>query len=173
MPKLAAKQAKAVEAEEAMQGGFEPLRPGKYIGTLEEVEAKVSNNNNPMWNVTFKDIYTLDGDKKPGKQFTTLMIPKEAKDKPTDLSDADSKKWDTAQRMSRGRMKAFFDAFGYETNTDTDEMLGERCILRLNIETIKQGEKMGQQTNRVVGLYELTDEYAEVGKGEDADGDDF
>lgn len=172
MPKLAAKVKKKVAKAKAVSGEFEPMPPGKYIAELSEVEAKSSNAGNPMWNVTFENITDLDGEPQPGRQWYTLMMPQDAM--PADYKPKNSKKspeeaWETYQNLVEGRIKAFFDAFGFTVDSDTDEMIGERCVLQIGVETINGGPKIGQLTNRVNAVLPL--DSVEFTEGED-DGDD-
>lgn len=150
MPKLNKPLQAEVDAAEPVSGLFEPLTPGRYIARLSDVVAKVSSNNNPMWVWEFTDIHTMDGERQPGRQWYTTMLPggKKSATTPDD-------KWATSQRLSAGRLKAAFEAFGYSLDSDTDEMLGEQVVLQLTIETINKGERAGQRTNRVAGLHPL------------------
>lgn len=183
MPKLAAKDRKKVAKAEATSGEFEPMPPGKYVATLKDVEAKTSGAGNSYWNAEFEEIHDLDGERFPGRQWYMIMLPidsmpddyvpgknKKAGTKPTKAEQVDA--WDKYQGLTAGRIKAFFEAFGFSEDSDTDEMIGERCVLQIGVETINQGPRTGQQTNRVNAVFPLTEDLAEVG----ADGgssDDF
>lgn len=175
MAKLNAKDRKKVAKAEANSGEFQPYPPGKYIGALSEVEVKTSGNGNPMWNVTFTDITTLDGESMPGRQWYTLMLPQDKM--PEGYTPRNSKKspedaWATYQDLTAGRIKAFFEAFGYSEDSDTDEMIGDKVILQIGIETIQQGAKKGQKTNRVNAVLPLDDDTVDRLADEDTD-DDF
>ena len=98
----------------------------------------------------FTDIHTMDGERQPGRQWYTTMLPGGKKPATTP-----GDKWATSQRLSAGRLKAAFEAFGYSLDSDTDEMLGEQVVLQLTIETINKGERASQRTNRVAGLHPL------------------
>lgn len=171
MPKLAAKDRAKVKKSEAVVGGdFEPISPGKYIGVLEEVEAKLSGAGNPVWNATFSDLTDLDGESIPGKQWYNLNLP--TSDTPPDDYDKGAEKWATYQRMCAGRLKAFFEAFGFSEDSDTDEMIGERVVLQIGITTIKKGPRTGQQTNSVnavLPLDSLDGDVPEASGGKDKD----
>ena len=152
MPKLAAKVRKQVAKAESVSGEFEPFPPGKYIATLSQVEAKVSGNGNAMWSLEFDNIKNLDGDDMPGRLWSNLMLPVD--EMPEDYKPKNSKKspadaWETYQSLVLGRIKAFFEAFGFTEDSDTDEMIGERCVLQVGIRTINSGPKKGQQSNEV------------------------
>lgn len=168
MPKLAVKDRKKVQKAEAVGGGFEPLRPGKYIATLANVEAKNSNAGNPMWVAEFEDIHDLDGEKQPGRQWYNLNLPT------TDEAPADyekgQEKWEQYQALCAGRIKAFFEAFGYTPDSDTDEMIGERCVLQIGVRTIQNGPRKGEATNSVNGVAALDSvDFEDAGDGDDDD----
>lgn len=182
MPKLAKKMAAKTDKAKPVNGGFEPLPPGKYIATLSKCEAKLSSAGNPMWSIEFDNIVNLDGEKQPGRQFYNLNLPT-TDDAPANYTangkvaagSAEAQtKWEQYQGLCHGRLKAFFEAFGYDADSDTDEMIGEQIIIQLGIGTINKGPKMGQSTNQVNGLFTLdsVDGAAEAASGE-ADPDDF
>lgn len=168
MPKLNKKIQAVAETAEAVSGEFKPLDPGKYVATLAKVEARTSQAGNPMWNWEFTDIHSLDGEKQPGRQWYITMMPQDKPPKGT----TDTEKWETGQRLSAGRLRAAFEAFGYTLDSDTDEMIGEKVVLSIGIETISKGAKAGQQTNRVNALLSI-DDYADSPAldGEDEDGE--
>lgn len=173
MPKLAAKTRKRVEKAEAVSGGFELLRPGKYVAELSNVEAKSSNAGNPMWVAEFTEIHNLDGERQPGRQWYNLNLPTtdEAPDgyKPKGKNKDPQEAWEQYQRLCEGRLKAFFEAFGFTADSDTDEMIGERCVLQIGIRTIQNGPKTGEETNTVNGVFPL--DSVDYEGGEDAEGD--
>lgn len=153
MPKLNAKLKKKVEKAEPVTGEFEPLKPGKYIATLSEVEAKNSAAGNPMWVAEFTDVEDLDGDRVPGRQWYNLNLP--TSDTPPEGYAKGEEKWVQYQRMCEGRLKSFFEAFGYTVDSDTDEMIGDQCVLIVGVRTIQTGERAGQRTNSVNGVAAL------------------
>lgn len=171
MAKLAAKTRKRVAKADAVTGGdFEPLTPGKYIATLSEVEAKNSQAGAPMWVAEFEDITDLDGDRQPGRQWYNLMLPQDVM--PEDYKPKRSKKspqeaWDDYQRLCEGRLKAFFEAFGYTVDSDTDEMIGDRVVLQIGVRTIANGARAGEKTNSVNAILPLdsVDFEDEAGEG--------
>lgn len=181
MPKLSKAQANTIEKSEAILGStrFEPLEPGRYIGRLAEVEARMSSNNNPLWSCTFDNIRGLDGEEHPGRQFYTLNFPTKAVRPKGWGEDKESKKspdqrWADYQERCKGLLHGFFTALGFTTDSDTDEMIGEDCVLDISIETIKEGDRAGQKTNRVQGLLPLdaVDGAADVAGDDDEDADD-
>lgn len=177
MPKLAAKDRKKVGKAEANNGGFEPISPGKYVATLSAVEAKNSANGNAMWVAEFSDITSLDGTAQPGRQWMNIMLPIDTMpdDYGNDKGWSDSQKeekWEQYQSLTAGRIKAFFEAFGYEVDSDTDEMIGDKAIIQIGIRTIQKGERAGQKANQVNGIFPLGDVDVESGDGGKSE-DDF
>jgi hypothetical protein len=176
MPKLAVKDRKKVAKAEATKSEFEPLTPGKYTGALMEVEEKTSQAGNKYWNITYNDLETIDGERVPGRQWYMLMLTKDEMPenyKPGDraLKNADGnveKAWEAYQQIVAGRIKEWFEAHGYSLDTDTDEMIGERAVLKIGVETINSGARAGERTNRVNAVLPLTGDEA-TGSG---DGDD-
>lgn len=158
MAKLTAKDRKKVQKAEAVSSEFEPLSPGKYIAELSEVEATTSKAGNPMWKVEFSELHDLEGDRQPGRQWYNLNLP--TSDTPPDDYTPKGKKskedsWADYQRLCAGRIKQFFEVFGYSEDSDTDEMIGERCVLTIGIRTIQNGPRTGEQTNSVNGIAPL------------------
>lgn len=133
MPKLNKTQAKKVDEQEST--GFGPLDAGWYTGRLAKVEAKNSSNNNPMWVWEFDELETLDGDSTPGRQWVNTVL-------------LDQSFW---------VLKMMFDAFGYSTDSDTDEMVGERVKLLVSQRMIEQGNRKGQMGNNVDQVAALDD----------------
>lgn len=171
MPKLNATQVKAVEKVAPQLGNsFEPHPPGKYIGRLKSVEAKTSTNNNPMWAIAWDNIRTLEGDEIAGQQFFNLNFPT-SKEPKADWKPQDPKrleKWTSYQERCKAQIHGFFVAHGYTADSDTDEMLGEDCVLDVGIETQQAGARAGQARNVVNGFLPLD----AVGGAPAADGDD-
>lgn len=170
MPKLAVKDRKKVEKAQAVGGGFEPYKPGKYVATLSAVEAKNSSAGNPMWVAEFEDITNLDGDKMPGRQWYNLNLP--TTPTPPEGYAKGKEKWEQYQDLCSGRIKAFFETFGFTVDSDTDEMIGEKCVIRIGIRTIQNGPKAGEQTNSVDGIAPL-DSVDFAGSDDDGDEDEF
>lgn len=171
MPKLAAKDRKKVEKSEAVGGGFEPIKPGKYIAELSEVEAKKSAAGNPMWVAEFTNIKSLDGEDVPGRQWYNLNLP--TSDTPPEDYEKGEEKWLQYQGLCSGRIKAFFESFGYTPDSDTDEMIGDRVVLQIGIRTIQNGDRKGESTNTVNGIAALDSVDFEDGDGEGGDGEEF
>lgn len=179
MPKLTSTQVKAVEKVAPQLGNsFEPLPAGKYIGRLKEVEAKMSSKNNPMWAIAWDNLRTLDGEEKNGQQFFNLNFPTSktrpagwGEDKPNSKSSPDDR-WTAYQERCKAQIHGFFTAHGYTPDSDTDEMLGEDCILDVGIETQQAGAGAGRLRNVVNGFSPVDADTAAVAGGDDADGDD-
>jgi hypothetical protein len=175
MPKLAAKDRKKVEKSEAVSGGFELLKPGKYVAELTGVEAKASAAGNPMWVAEFSEIHNLDGERMPGRQWYNLNLP--TTDTPPDGYVGKGKKsaeesWAQYQALCSGRIKAFFEAFGFTPDSDTDEMIGERCVIQIGVRTIQQGARAGEQANSLNGVAPL-DSVDYEGEDDADDADNF
>lgn len=180
MPKLSkALQKKVADAE--VQSGFSLLDPGKYIGTLAKVESKTSANDNVYWNAEFEKVTNLDGEESPGRQWYMMMLPTSDTPpegyKPGGKEKDPAKAWKMYQDLCASRIKGFFEAFGYTTDSDAEEMIGEQCLLTIGVETIQKGAKAGQETNRVNNVEPLdaVDGAAEVvaGKAAEKSKDDF
>lgn len=154
MPKLNKALAKAA-AEAEPTHGFGLLPAGKYVARLSGVEAKSTNKGDPMWVAEFSDLRALDtGEKASGRQWWNLNIPLDANDVPADYEKG-PEKWAQAQSLSLGRLTAFFDAFGYETGSDTDEMIGEEAVITVGIRTIQGGNRSGEKANEVRDIESL------------------
>lgn len=169
MPKLSAAMAKAVQSAEPTQGGFETLKPGKYFAKLREVDAREDRNGNPAWNVSFGSLRDLGGGEHSGQQFLWMGLPQGTKGAAKLKTQAEKDKYEKAEKRRKGQLRAFFDAFGYETNSDTDEFLDEECVLDIGVEKARAGKNEGQMVNRVNGVYHVS--VAEGGEVEMSDGD--
>ena len=125
MPKLSAKVAKQVENAEAATG-FALLEEGRYAAQLRSVSQK-DGKEYPYWVWEFHNLHNEDGQKQPGRQWNnTSLSPK-----------------------AIGFLKSTFEAFGYTTDSDTDEMIGEWIVLYIAKTAIPSGPKAGQPTNEV------------------------
>lgn len=135
MPKLPKNVAKQVEQEE---GGGLLLEPGRYVGRLKEVRS--SDQPGPSgahyWTWEFDKIHTLDGTRKPGRQWLNTSLSENAF-------------W---------KLKEAFDAFDADPDTDTDELCGHWCILVISQRVIEQGSRKGELSNNVDQLMPLDEE---------------
>jgi hypothetical protein len=123
-----------------------------------------------MWVAEFQNIVTLDGEEKPGRQWYNLNLP--TTDTPPDGYEKGAEKWEQYQGLCAGRIKAFFEAFGYTEDSDTDEMIGDRVVLQIGIRTIQNGDRKGESTNTVNGVAPLDSVDFEDAEGEGG-GDEF
>ena len=131
MPKLSAKVAKSVDSAEAAGGSY-LLPEGRYAAQLKQVNQK-DGNEYPYWVWEFENLHDEEGNKKPGRQWNnTSLSPK-----------------------SLGFLKSTFEAFGYTSDSDTDEMVGEWVVLYLVQETVSRGPKAGNLRNSVQSLSEF------------------
>lgn len=160
MPKLPKAAAKRASEAEEVQDGFEPLPAGKYICTLAGVEDRKSAAGNDMWGIELEDLFDLEGNEQPGRQFTNIVMAGPAKVPDSYEGKPNSKKsieeqWKSRNDFLDSKIKQFFTAFGFTTDSDTDEMIGERCVISLSVETIGAGKRQGQLGNQVTGFYTL------------------
>lgn len=151
MPKLNPEQQQ--KAEDAKDQEFELLPEGRYLAKLSEVEQRPGNEGD-YWNATFTDITDVNGKRWPGRQWDSIGLgPKSA--------------W---------KQKQFFNAFGYSLDSDTDEMIGEVCVLHIGQEIQKRGKRAGETVNKINRLapYEpdAWDGIEVGGAGSGADSDD-
>jgi hypothetical protein len=182
MPKLAPKDQERVAEAEETTGGFDPLPSGKYVATLKSVEDKLSKKGNAMWGVAFEEIHDLDGNKQPGQQFTNLVLAGDDDDIPEDYvqTEASLKRdesreeaWINRNAFLNGKIKRFFSAFGYTSDSDTDEMIGERCVLKIKKTTIGEGKRKGEPGNEIDDFLPLDSVDFEDGDGAAGADDDF
>lgn len=169
MPKLAAKDRKKVQKAQAVGGGFEPLKPGKYVAELSGVEAKTSAAGNPMWVAEFSELHNMDGERQPGRQWYNLNLP--TSDTPPEGYAKGAEKWEQYQGLCAGRIKQFFEVFGYSEDSDTDEMIGEKAVIQIGVRTIQNGARAGEVTNSVNGIEAYDEDKHGAASGGD-DGDD-
>lgn len=164
MPKLDSKTASVVEQTEATHGGnFEPLPAGKYLGRLVEVKIRDEKNKYGavQWSAEFESLRPLEDPDHvaPGRQWLNLTLPTSNKAPANYANGAD--KWEKYQNMLRGRLKAFFESFGYTSDSDTEEMHGEWAVITVVVKTAQQGARAGQKVNEVSDI-EMVPEDIEV-----------
>lgn len=163
MPKLSAAAAKMTDAAEARHesgGTFEPHPPGRYIAKLTEVTTQDPNKYGAaVWSAEFQDLFSLATEAAvPGRQWMNITLPSDPKKGMPNNYGKTPEAWEKYQAMLLGQLKAFFESFGYTTDSDTDEMLGEYVELELGIRTIQSGPKEGQRTNTVTGIYPVRED---------------
>lgn len=180
MPKLSAGAVKMVDASEARHesgGTFEPLAPGRYLGKLSDVSTRDPNKHGAVvWSAEFQDLIRLeDSTPVPGRQWLNLTLPSDPKKGVPSTYDNGPDKWDKYQQMLTGLLKGFFESFGYTSDSDTDELLGEYAVLEVGIRTIQSGPKEGQKTNVVNGIYPVPEDLDldALGVGQSDEGEAF
>lgn len=161
MPKLSAAAAKAIAKADAIHesGTFEPLAPGKYLARLQDVSIRENTDKygQTMWAAEFDNLHAIeDHEPAPGHQWMNLTIPS-GPNKVHPNYTGTPEKWETYQNMAMGRLKAFFESFGYTVDSNTDEMLGEYAVITVRQRTIQSGPREGQITNEVSGIESLED----------------
>lgn len=124
IPKLPTKAAEA--AKQAGQGSSrEPLDEGTYEFRLTAVNAKnAASSGNPMW---VWELECVDEPYVGRKQWVNTVLTEKAM-------------WKVAE---------MFTAFGYPTDTDTDELIGLTCMAEISQRVIESGAKAGQTGNNV------------------------
>lgn len=129
MPKLPSDAAK--KAADASGGGFSPLEDGAYRCRLVEVEAKnAASSGNPMW------VWKLEtADEKSEGKFLWVN---------TVLTD-----------KAMWKVSEMFAAFNADTDTDTDELIGEFCMADVVQRVIEKGARAGQMGNDVARAYPI------------------
>lgn len=138
MPKLPKNiQKEAADAND--DGDFKLLPDGRYKGTLTQVEVKPGEETPSgfdSWNCEFSKIQDPSGKVYPGRLWDNVSLsPK-----------------------SRWKVKQFYNAMGYSLDSDTDEMIGDECVLVVGHEIAKQGKNAGKLRNVVNRLAPLDDD---------------
>lgn len=127
MPKLNKTQAKkAREAE-----GLGALDEGTYLGMLNKVVEK-QGQNAPYWEWEFSIVGNAEGEEMKGGRLWEN----------TSLSD--NALW---------RLKAMFEAFGVDMDTDTNELLGQYLWLNIGSEIQAEGKGAGQTRNILLSAF--------------------
>lgn len=131
MPKLNEQQ-QAVAAES--EGGFTPVDEGRYVVVLEKVteSAKAGPSGHKYWTWEFK----ID---EPGVRAARLWHN-------TSLSP------DAAFKI-----REVYDALGYTLDSDTAEMIGDKCRAYVSTQTQEQGKNAGRLQNVIDSLVPLED----------------
>lgn len=128
MPKLNKKMAKTVDRAEAATGSY-LMDEGHYAARLLEVN-EAEGPRGPYWTWVLGDVHSAEGIPQPGRLWHN-----------TSLSD-----------RAIGFLKAVFDAFEYEPESDTDEMIGEWVGVYVVQQPIASGPKAGQLRNQIQTL---------------------
>ena len=182
MPKLDKKTAKAVDEAEEVTGGFEPHPAGLYVATLKEVEARTAQSSGAaMWGIEMENLKDLEGNSFPGRQFTNLVLPGDDDEIPDSYKQPErsvekgntrEEAWESRNAFLNGKMKRFFNAFEMTLDSDTDEMIGERCIIKLAVKTAEAGKRKGELVNEIDDFRPLSSVDFEDDASGDGD-DDF
>lgn len=147
MPKL--NKALATKTAETETGTFDAIPEDTYTVRLVDVEQKIGKDSGkPYWNWKFE---VTEGDCKGRNIF---MI--------TSLSE-----------NALFKLKEVFDAFGFSTDSDTDELVGESVKLVVIQEVIEKGTRKGQMGNTVTQVLSLDGTAAGDGGATAADDDLF
>jgi hypothetical protein len=175
MPKLNAAVAKAVEATEAVHGTgeFEPHPAGKYLGRLSDVTVRPEPNKfgAAQWSAEFQNLVSLETQQGvAGRQWLSLTVPTGTK-VPSNYENGPDK-WQKYQNMVKGRFNAFFQAFGYTADSDTDEMLNEYAIITLVVKTAQAGKNEGKQVNEVADIEAVPEDFDWEAHGVTSAGED-
>lgn len=162
MPKLSAAAAKAVEAAEAVHGGgeYELLRDGKYLGRLTDVSVRdeLDKYGHTQWSAEFQNlVYLEDQAAASGRQWLNLTVPQGSKVAAN--YENGPEKWQKYQAMIQGRLNAFFEAFGYTPDSDTDEMLNEYAIITVGTRTVQSGPNEGKKANRTTDVEAVPEDF--------------
>ena len=163
MPKLSAAAVKMVDSAEARHesgGSFEPLAPGRYLAKLAEVTTADPNKHGAVvWNAEFQNLISLETEAPaPGRQWLRITLPSDPKKGIPATYTNGPEKWEKYQQMLLGLLKGFFESFGYTSDSDTDELLGEYAVIELGIRTIQSGAREGEKTNEVKGIYPVPED---------------
>jgi hypothetical protein len=121
--KLPKKIAEAADAAES--SSYEALPPGPYICSLRGVVTDREGKAGPYWVWEFE---VAEGEENAGRRFWMN----------TSLSE-----------KAVWKLKEVFDAFGYTTDSDTDELVGEKVKLIVSTEVQSQGANAGSLRNNV------------------------
>jgi hypothetical protein len=146
------------EASAESWGQFVLLNPGLYAARLEEVDTtRPDGPAGPFW------VWIFKYENQPGKAFLNTSFSEKA----------------------IGSVGAVYRAFDAPIDEDTDELIGELCILSIGVGVVKKGERKGQKRNEVSAVLpwqdgfedqdsgsmpDLSGEMAEAAEGESSNG---
>lgn len=174
MAKLNNNLAQVVSTAQDVDGGFDLLEPGRYVATLFDVESRYTNAGDAMWVAVFNEITKIStGERVPGRQWYNLVLPSTepmpADYRPRNASTSPEKAWEFKNNMAASRLRQFFNAMGYSTDTDTEDMIGDKCVIQISVRTIQSGARKGERTNSVAGVFPLPSDWVD----QDDTDDDF
>ena len=116
----------ATDKAEDWKDGFQPVEPGLYLAKLTKVDTDGMGPAGPYWTWEYESLEV--GEQPGGRKF-----------------------WDNTSLSDKaiGRLGKVFEAFGVPATTDTDDLIGNVVCLDITIDTIRKGDRTGEQTNRV------------------------
>lgn len=144
MPKLSKDKAQAVNDAEG--SNYDALPADRYVAELADVSTG-EGPAGPYWSWEFKVV-------------------------DTGLGFGGRKLWLTTSLSQDWAVKRPFEAFGVEPDTDTDELIGECCVLMVSQREIQKGNRKGQIGNNVDDILALGDDDVVEAAGGDADDED-
>lgn len=115
---------KAEQAAAAESSSFDPIPDGAYHVRLRDVDTSREGKAGPYWSWEYE---VVDGEHKSRRLWNN-----------TSLSEA-----------AMFKVKETFDAFGVETDTDTDDLLGSVVKVIVSTRTIQQGARKGEPANQI------------------------
>lgn len=154
MPKLPKKMAQEVEQAEAWAGGG-IIPDGLYLARLfvVSVEPKKPGKEYGSWRWDFQIVSDLAGsDEYQGRKLVEFV---------------------SLSPNVAGKFKQMFNAFGVSADTDTDEILGSMCVLRVGHSIQSQGKNAGNERNDILEVLsaDMAGDLAQ--QDEQVDEDDF
>lgn len=151
MPRLPDDIAEEVQKAEAAKpsAGFTLIPRGKYVAKVmkfeEREEREVTKKDGgrftaeESWNFMFGELYTPTGKRTPGALFYDLKLPGKKK-APADFSipkwsKAKTKKeaWESIRESRIGKIKALFEAAGYEATSDAEELAEDEALVFVHV----------------------------------------
>lgn len=164
MPKLATRIQKFVEKQEASFGfSFEPIPVPKVIGKLAEVREE-EGEFSTQWIAVFGDLVDLAGKSWGGTLQYRMTLPGGSKPpagwspyiggvKDENASAAvRADEWKKQIEKQAAKLKGFFEIVGYSSDSDTDEVIGEKYGLNISIRPSRKDPT--KKFNQVDGLFD-------------------
>lgn len=145
MPKLNRDAAKRVA--EAEKNNFKPLDDGVYHVRLVDVDGSGEGPAGPYWTWEFDVV-------EPGVRKAKLWTI-------TSLSEA-----------ADFKLKETFEAFGVDTDTDTDDLIGGIVRAVVSTRTIQKGARKGELANQIDRLKPAVEDFDPDGDPGASDDDD-
>lgn len=155
MAKLPRDKAKQAEDQKDEVPDFGVVQPGVYLCKLRSVDTSRSGPAGPYWTWEYETVGVQD--EPSSKRF-----------------------WDNTSLSEKaiGRLGKVFEAFGANTEADTDDLVGGLVAVEVKIGTVRTGENAGNQRNEVVSVHPKevhpwADEYEEAQPTEAASSSDL